>query len=73
MKYVQMVTPLMLLVLVGAGLVDLLSRPFTWWTPLALIGALFVIVYSVALGGIAWFSSGGGFRSDEGDGSWDGE
>ena len=73
MKYLQMVTSLMLLVLVGAGLIESLSRPFTWSTPLALIGAVFVIVYSLALGGIALFSSGSGFWSDEGDDSWDGE
>ena len=65
----ELLTPLIILGFVGIGIVELLSQPFEWWTPLALIGCIFVILYFLGLIAMVWFcpKGGGGLWSDEGD------
>ena len=71
LKYLklELVTPLIILGFVGIGIVELLSQPFEWWTPLALIGCVFVILYFLGLIAMVWHcpKGGGGLWSDEGN------
>ena len=69
LKYLELVTPLMMIGVGGLFLVEIFTHPFQWWSPLAFIGAVFVIVYFVACAAMVLYRAGGkgGLWSDESD------